>query len=183
MPLSCPISREAIISGRSRRSDGRGGHVPRRRGRMPRSGEHHGTLLKGRGEGDSHFGVFALASDAVASACALQARRTTPVNGLDLRARIAVHVGEVDAISGDYYGVAGNQTARLERSRTAARLSSRVSTAALAAPGAREPSRPPHPRPPPHPRLPASRRGLPGVAPADARSFPAALPADAHGPA
>ena len=75
--------------------------------------EHRGTLLKARGEGDSHFAVFALASDAVTSACALQARLATPVNGLDLRARVAVHVGEVDAIDGDYYGVAVNQTARL----------------------------------------------------------------------
>lgn len=75
--------------------------------------DHRGTLLKARGEGDSHFAVFALASDAVTSACALQARLATPVNGLDLRARVAVHVGEVDAIDGDYYGVAVNQTARL----------------------------------------------------------------------
>jgi class 3 adenylate cyclase len=74
---------------------------------------HHGTLLKARGEGDSHFAVFALASEAVTSACALQSRLLTPVNGLDLRARIAVHVGEVESIDDDYYGVAVNQTARL----------------------------------------------------------------------
>ena len=75
--------------------------------------DHHGTLLKARGEGDSHFAVFTLASDAVVSACALQSRLAKPVNGLELRTRIAVHVGEVEASRGDYYGVAVNQTARL----------------------------------------------------------------------
>lgn len=76
-------------------------------------GDHHGTLLKARGEGDSHFAVFALPSDAVLSACALQSKLDRPVNGLDLRVRIGVHVGEVHAAGDDYYGVAVNQTARL----------------------------------------------------------------------
>ncbi len=74
---------------------------------------HAGKVVKARGEGDSHFAVFALASEAVLAACALQSRLTVPVGALELRARIAVHVGEVDAIGGDYYGVAVNQTARL----------------------------------------------------------------------
>jgi class 3 adenylate cyclase len=75
--------------------------------------DHSGTLLKSRGEGDSHFAVFALASDAVLSACALQSRLAAPLSGLDVRVRIAVHVGEVYASGSDYYGVAVNQTARL----------------------------------------------------------------------
>jgi class 3 adenylate cyclase len=74
---------------------------------------HRGTLLKARGEGDSHFAVFAVPSDAVMSAAAMQSRLMTPTGGLDLRARIAIHVGEVDDIESDYYGVAVNQTARL----------------------------------------------------------------------
>src|SRR5437773_2186328 len=34
--------------------------------------QHAGTLIKSRGEGDSHFAVFARATEAVAAACALQ---------------------------------------------------------------------------------------------------------------
>ncbi len=127
--------------------------------------DHGGTLLKARGEGDSHFAVFALASDALTSACALQARLATPVNGLELRARIAVHVGEVDAIDGDYYGVAVNQTARLRAIAHGGQIVVSSVATALAAPArAREPSRPPEPRALPHSGLSWTRRGLSGVA-------------------
>ncbi len=72
-----------------------------------------GDLLKARGEGDSHFAVFALATDAVLAGCALQDRLREPVCSLEIRVRIAVHVGEVDAIADDFYGTTVNQTARL----------------------------------------------------------------------
>ena len=74
---------------------------------------HGGVLLKARGEGDSHFAVFGFATDAVLAGCALQDRLSEPIESLEIQARIAIHVGEVEAISDDYYGTAVNQTARL----------------------------------------------------------------------
>jgi class 3 adenylate cyclase len=74
---------------------------------------YRGDLLKARGEGDSHFAVFALATDAVLAGCALQDRLSEPVESLEIQVRIAIHVGEVDAIADDYYGTTVNQTARL----------------------------------------------------------------------
>lgn len=74
---------------------------------------HGGELLKARGEGDSHFAVFGFATDAVLAGCALQERLSEPVEALEIQVRIAIHVGEVDAISDDYYGTTVNQTARL----------------------------------------------------------------------
>jgi class 3 adenylate cyclase len=73
-----------------------------------------GTLLKLRGEGDSHFAVFARPSGAVLAACDVQvALNSAPNIDVDLRVRSAVHAGEIDATDGDYYGEAVNQTARL----------------------------------------------------------------------
>jgi len=68
---------------------------------------HGGTVLKARGEGDSHFAVFALPSSAVGAACQLQASSSA------LRVRIGVHAGEGEPAVDDYYGVAVNQAARL----------------------------------------------------------------------
>jgi predicted ATPase/class 3 adenylate cyclase len=77
--------------------------------------EHKGRLIKSRGEGDSLFAVFPLATDAVAAACALQRAfvaepwpKDTP-----LRVRIALYTGEADLRMGDYYGSAVNRCARL----------------------------------------------------------------------
>ena len=145
--------------------------------------EHHGTLLKARGEGDSHFAVFALASDAVASACALQSRLATPVNGLDLRARIAVHVGEVDAISGDYYGVAVNQTARLRAIAHGGQTVVSSVAAVLAAPALANRV---DLRALGHHRIrdfPRVEEVFQASAPGSAGSFPPLRTADAHGPA
>jgi predicted ATPase len=76
--------------------------------------EHAGTLVKSRGEGDSLFGVFARATDAVAAACALQqALCREPWPETPLRVRIALHTGDATERQGDYLGVAVNRCARL----------------------------------------------------------------------
>ena len=57
----------------------------------------HGQLLRMRGEGDSHFAVFDRSSDAISAALALQRRLGESGghgSGIELRVRIAVHVGE-----------------------------------------------------------------------------------------
>jgi predicted ATPase/class 3 adenylate cyclase/Tfp pilus assembly protein PilF len=77
--------------------------------------EHHGSLVKSRGEGDSLFAVFPSATDALAAACSLQQAlvaepwpQQTP-----LRVRVALHSGAADHRGGDYYGPAVNRCARL----------------------------------------------------------------------
>jgi class 3 adenylate cyclase len=75
---------------------------------------HGGAVLKSRGEGDSHFVVFARPSAAVAAACELQqVTKARRLSGLELRVRIGVHAGEANPSADDYYGIAVNQTARL----------------------------------------------------------------------
>jgi len=78
--------------------------------------EHHeGRLLKERGEGDATLSVFERASDAVACAAELQravAAAEWP-SQLDLRLRIALHSGEAQERSGDYFGAVLNRAARL----------------------------------------------------------------------
>jgi len=78
-------------------------------------GEHAGFLIKPRGEGDSTFSVFARATDAVTAACALQTALTAEPwpETAALRVRIAVHTGEADLGTDDYYGIAVNRCARL----------------------------------------------------------------------
>src|SRR5207302_3474863 len=73
------------------------------------------TVVKSRGEGDSIFAVFPLASDAVAAACALQlAFQAEPwPDGLRLSVRMAVHTGEAGLRDADYYGPGVNRCARL----------------------------------------------------------------------
>ncbi len=77
--------------------------------------EHGGVLVRPRGEGDSRFAVFPLATDAVAGAIAIQKALAaepwqTPT---PLRVRIALHTGDADLRAGDYYGSAVNRCARL----------------------------------------------------------------------
>src|SRR5262245_8621443 len=74
-----------------------------------------GVSVRPRGEGDSHFAVFARATDAVTGAIAVQRafnveQWSTPT---PLRVRIALHTGEADLRDGDYYGSAVNRCARL----------------------------------------------------------------------
>jgi predicted ATPase/Tfp pilus assembly protein PilF len=77
--------------------------------------QHDGVVVKGRGEGDSFFAVFARASDAVASACSLQRAlhcQSWPATTA-IRVRMALHTGEADLRDGDYYGTVVNRCARL----------------------------------------------------------------------
>ena len=75
----------------------------------------HGVVIRDRGEGDSFFAVFANASDAVASALAIQlqlAAAKWPAE-LSVRIRMAVNSGEAEFREGDYYGAAINRCARI----------------------------------------------------------------------
>src|SRR5215203_2667499 len=76
---------------------------------------HSGVVVRPRGEGDSRFAVFPLATDAVQAAIAIQKALyvepwQTPIS---LRVRIALHTGDADLRAGDYYGSAVNRCARL----------------------------------------------------------------------
>jgi class 3 adenylate cyclase len=76
---------------------------------------HGGQVVKTKGEGDSHFCVFARATDAVAAAAAIQRalhEESWPPE-TPLRVRLALHTGEADLREGDYYGSAINRCARL----------------------------------------------------------------------
>lgn len=87
---------------------------------------HRGSLVKPRGEGDSHFLVFADPVDAVACAAALL--REVADEPL-LAVRAASHVGPADERDGDWYGSTVNRCARL---RAAAHARQAVVSAAIA---------------------------------------------------
>ncbi|HKP61669.1 MAG TPA: adenylate/guanylate cyclase domain-containing protein [Polyangiales bacterium] len=76
---------------------------------------HGGMLEPERGEGDSHFACFQLASDAVRASVALQRLllEQASVGGIQLSLRIALHAGEIQRRGSDYAGVAVNRAARL----------------------------------------------------------------------
>lgn len=79
------------------------------------AGTNRGVSVKPRGEGDSHFVVFADAADAVRAAAEMQGRLATvewPTRR-PLRVRMALHTGTADLQLGDYYGTAVNRAARL----------------------------------------------------------------------
>lgn len=69
---------------------------------------HRGSVVKARGEGDSHFAVFSEASRAIAATAALQRRRDTR---LSLRA--CVLIGEARPRDGDYLSAVVNHGARI----------------------------------------------------------------------
>jgi predicted ATPase/class 3 adenylate cyclase len=74
-----------------------------------------GFLIRPRGEGDSRFAVFSLATGAVTAAGQIQrllAAEPWPTSE-PVRVRIALHSGEADLRLGDYYGSAVNRCARL----------------------------------------------------------------------
>jgi predicted ATPase/class 3 adenylate cyclase len=77
--------------------------------------EHAGVVVRSRGEGDSRFAVFVRASDAAAAACAVQIALVREVwpTPTPVRVRMALHTGEAQLRSGDYYGSAVNRCARL----------------------------------------------------------------------
>ena len=75
----------------------------------------HGQLIKDRGEGDSHFGVFNRAEDAVEAAIALQLEtQSDPIlRGIELR--MAIHLGSPEMWAGDHYGPVINRCARIRQ--------------------------------------------------------------------
>ena len=75
----------------------------------------HGRIVKPRGEGDSHFLVFASAPDAVACAIDLQHRLAAAdwPTTRPLLVRAAVHVGSAELREADFYGPTVNRCARL----------------------------------------------------------------------
>ena len=76
---------------------------------------HNGVLIRSRGEGDSTFSVFSVATDAVAAACALQrALHAEPWPGeAQIRVRAALHAGTAFPDGDDYHAPDVNRCARL----------------------------------------------------------------------
>lgn len=74
-----------------------------------------GSLIKARGEGDSHFAVFRRSADAVAAAVALQRRldEDETLATVPIRVRVGVHAGEATFRDMDYYGPTVNRCARI----------------------------------------------------------------------
>jgi predicted ATPase/class 3 adenylate cyclase/uncharacterized protein HemY len=77
--------------------------------------KHDGLLVRPRGEGDSRFAVFRMASNAVAATIEIQRVLFIEQWPLEssLRIRIGLHTGEADLHDGDYYGPAVNRCARI----------------------------------------------------------------------
>jgi predicted ATPase/class 3 adenylate cyclase len=75
----------------------------------------NGFLVRPRGEGDSRFAVFQMASDAVAATVSMQRTFFTEHWAVEapLRVRVGLHTGEADLHDGDYYGSAVNRCARI----------------------------------------------------------------------
>jgi DNA-binding SARP family transcriptional activator len=93
----------------------------------------HGKLVKARGEGDSTFSVFRLATDAVQAATRIASALQSEAWPADatLRVRIAVHTGEVDVRDGDFYGVTVNRAARLRSIAVGGQVLLSAATSAL----------------------------------------------------
>ena len=74
-----------------------------------------GTIVRSRGEGDSHFVVFTRAAAAARAAAALQRLLCEAAwpGGVELRVRLALHAGDIRTRYHDYSGIAINHTARL----------------------------------------------------------------------
>ncbi len=78
-------------------------------------GEHGGTQVESGREGDSVLAVFTRASDAVASAVAMQRAFSDQAwpDRAEVHIRIAIHSGEAELRAGHYYGPAVYRCARL----------------------------------------------------------------------
>lgn len=77
--------------------------------------QNRGVVVKARGEGDSFFGVFGRAADAVAAALAIQRTLSTQqwATSYPIKVRMALHTGKVELHERDYYGPTVNRCARL----------------------------------------------------------------------
>lgn len=97
--------------------------------------DHGGVLLKGRGEGDSTFSVFTLATDALAAAYAAQVALVAArwPAGAPLTVRFGVHTGESVERDGDFLGPAVNRAARLRAAARGGEVLVSESTARLVA--------------------------------------------------
>jgi predicted ATPase/class 3 adenylate cyclase len=75
----------------------------------------NGVHIGARGEGDSHFVVFSVASDAIAAVKAIQSRLAEVVwdTPRPIKVRASIHTGAVDLQLGQYYGTPVNRAARL----------------------------------------------------------------------
>ena len=154
---------------------------------------YRGDVVRPRGEGDSRFAVFPLATDAVGAAASIQEALfaepwTTPT---PLRARMALHTGEADLRDGDYYGSAVNRCARLRSagyggqtllSRDYLRAGTRCPSQGRGSAG--HGTTPPEGFTPPGARLPAccERVTLGIPSPEDAGQSPEQPPLAAHSP-
>lgn len=68
-----------------------------------------GLLPRDQGEGDSFFAVFASARDGVGAALELQ----SAFRDLPMKVRMAVHTGQAQLRSGNYFGVEVNRCSRI----------------------------------------------------------------------
>jgi class 3 adenylate cyclase len=86
--------------------------------------DHGGVLIKIRGEGDSTFSVFQFATDAVHAATTAQrlVEEATWPTSQPITMRVALHSGEAEERSGDYYGRTVNRTARLRSLATSGQV-------------------------------------------------------------
>ncbi|NIW45568.1 MAG: hypothetical protein GWN30_12715, partial [Gammaproteobacteria bacterium] len=77
--------------------------------------QHHGYVVRPRGEGDSRFVAFERAIDGMKAAAEIQQSLYAEAwpEEISLQVRIGLHTGEGEYRDGDYYGTAVNRCARL----------------------------------------------------------------------
>jgi class 3 adenylate cyclase len=72
-----------------------------------------GRLIRSRGEGDSYFGVFESADDALTAATNLLLAIKRDPSLRDILLHTAIHAGSAETWAGDYYGPTVNRCARI----------------------------------------------------------------------